>query len=60
MPPIINCAEHAWVLNNERFSFNAALSNCPNNRPEHEESAENHLFTMQIYGVDKLVISQVC
>jgi predicted TIM-barrel fold metal-dependent hydrolase len=60
MPPIINCAEHAWVLNDADFPFNPELSNCPNSRPEHEESAENHLFTMQIYGVDKLVISQVC
>lgn len=58
--PIINAAEHAWVLHDERFPINSRLSNCPNNRPGREYSMEHILSQMQLYNVDKVVISHVC
>lgn len=58
--PIINAAEHAWVLHDERFPINSRLSNCPNNRPDREYSMEHILSRMQLYKIDKVVISHVC
>ena len=58
--PIINAAEHAWVLHDERFPINSRLSNCPNSRPDREYSMEHILSQMQLYNIDKVVISHVC
>ena len=58
--PIINAAEHAWVLHDERFPINSRLSNCPNSRPDREYSMEHILSQMQFYNIDKVVISHVC
>lgn len=58
--PIINGAEHAWVINNPRFPMNPRLSNCPDSSPTHAYSMEYLLGEMKTYGVDKVVISHVC
>jgi len=58
--PIINGAEHAWVLHDERFPINTRLSNCPNSKPNREYSMEVLLAEMKTYGVDKVVISHIC
>ena len=58
--PIVNGAEHAWVLHDPRFKPDPRLSNCPNAKPNYEQSAEDLIEHMRTYGVDKVVISHVC
>ena len=58
--PIVNGAEHAWVLNDPRFPINPSLSNCPNAKPTRDYSLEHLLAEMQVHGIDKVVISHVC
>ena len=58
--PIVNGAEHAWVLHDPRFKPDPCLSNCPGAKPDYEQSAEDLIEHMRTYGVDKVVISQVC
>ena len=60
MSPIINAAEHAWVLHDPRFAIDPDISTCPKSKPDCEQSAENLLADMKTYGVDKVVISHVC
>jgi len=60
MPPIIDAAEHAWVIHNPRFAIDPAISSCPNGRPQHEQSAEDLIDGMNTYGVDKIVLSHPC
>jgi L-fuconolactonase len=57
--PIVNGAEHAWVMYDPRFPINPALANCPD-PPSHEYSAEFLLAEMKTWGVDHVVISHVC
>ena len=57
---IVNGAEHAWVMNDPKFPINARLSNCPNNKPTRNYSMQHLLAQMQVYGIDKVVISHVC
>ena len=58
-PPIINGAEHAWVIQG-RFAPNAEIATCPTNMPDHDYSGEFLLSEMKTYGVDGVVISHVC
>ncbi len=58
--PIVNGAEHAWVLHDPRFKPDPRLSNCPGAKPNYEQSAEDLIEHMRTYGVDKVVISHVC
>jgi predicted TIM-barrel fold metal-dependent hydrolase len=58
--PIVNGAEHAWVLHDKRFPIDSALATCPKNLPKYEYSAEHILSEMRTYGVDHVVISHVC
>jgi predicted TIM-barrel fold metal-dependent hydrolase len=58
--PIVNGAEHAWVINNPKFPMNPRLSNCPNSTPTRDYSMEHLLAEMNVCGVDKVVISHVC
>jgi predicted TIM-barrel fold metal-dependent hydrolase len=60
--PIVNAAEHAWVLDDPRFPINPELSNCPNTIPTLDRSygMGDLLAQMRLYGVDKTVISHVC
>lgn len=58
--PIVNGAEHAWVIDDPKFPINPRLSNCPNNEPKRNYSMEHLLAQMQVYGIDKVVISHVC
>ena len=58
--PIINGAEHAWVLHDPRFPINTRLSNCPRAQVNREYSMETLLAEMRTYAVDKVVISHVC
>ena len=58
--PIVNGAEHAWVINDPRFPINPELSNCPNSKPTRDYSREHLLAQMRVYGIDKVVISHVC
>tara|TARA_Y100000588_G_scaffold392930_1_gene506765 strand:+ start:1444 stop:2280 length:837 start_codon:yes stop_codon:yes gene_type:complete len=60
MPPIIDAAEHAWVLHDPRFAIDIEVSSCLSSMPTYEESAEYLLALMQAYGIDKTVISHVC
>ncbi len=58
--PIVNGAEHAWLMNDPKFPINARLSNCPNNKPTRNYSMEHLLAEMKVHGIDKVVISHVC
>ena len=58
--PIVNAAEHAWVIHDPRFAPDTSLSNCPNSAPNRDYSREHLLSQMQIYQIDKVVISHVC
>ncbi len=58
--PIVNAAEHVWVIHDPRFAPDARLSNCPNTTPDREYSREHLLAEMKTHGIDKVVISHVC
>ncbi len=58
--PVVNAAEHAWVLNNPRYPIRPELSVCPASPPKHDYSAEFLLSEMKTYAVDHVVISHVC
>jgi predicted TIM-barrel fold metal-dependent hydrolase len=58
--PIVNAAEHAWVIHDPRFAPDPRLSNCPGSIPDREYSREHLLAEMKTYGIDKVVISHVC
>ncbi|MCZ6679269.1 MAG: amidohydrolase family protein [Candidatus Poribacteria bacterium] len=58
--PIVNGAEHAWVINDSRFPIDPNVASCPNNLPDYEYSAGYLLSQMRVHGVDKVVISHVC
>jgi predicted TIM-barrel fold metal-dependent hydrolase len=58
--PIVNGAEHAWVIHDPRFAPDPRLSNCPGSVPEMDYSREHLLADMNTYGVDQCVISHVC
>lgn len=51
--PLINAAEHAWVIDDPRFPTE------PQSKPRSPYSGEHLLSEMNVYGVDKTVISQV-
>src|SRR5689334_7107768 len=59
-PPVVNGAEHAWVVHDPRFPIDAKLATCPTNLPDYDYSAEYLLSEMRTYGVDHVVISHVC
>ncbi len=58
--PIVNAAEHAWVIHDPRFAPDPSRANCPNSIPDREYSREHLLAEMNTYGIDKVVISHVC
>ena len=58
--PVINGAEHAWVINDPRFLIDESLSSCPGHPPGAEYSGEHLISQMKLYGIDKTVISHVC
>ena len=58
--PIVNAAEHAWVIDDPAFPINPRLSNCPSNKPKRSYTMEHLLAEMRVYGIDKVVISHVC
>ena len=57
--PVVNGAEHAWVLNS-KYPMTREMAVCPTNLPAHEYSAEFLLSEMKTYKVDHVVISHVC
>ncbi|MDP6982007.1 MAG: amidohydrolase family protein [Candidatus Latescibacteria bacterium] len=57
---IVNAAEHAWVLGDDRFPLDKEVAVCPNHFPEREQSGHDLLASMQDHGVDRTVISHVC
>ena len=57
--PVINAAEHAWVIHERRFAPDAELATCPTSLPNYEYSGEFLMF-MKTYRVDGVVISHVC
>jgi predicted TIM-barrel fold metal-dependent hydrolase len=59
-PPVVNGAEHAWVINDPRFPIDPKLATCPTNLPRYDYSAEFLLSEMRTYRVDHVVISHVC
>jgi predicted TIM-barrel fold metal-dependent hydrolase len=58
--PVVNAAEHAWVIHDSRFPMDPAIATCPQNLPKHDYSAEYLLSEMRTYSVDQVVISHVC
>ena len=60
LSPVINAAEHAWVINDPRFPIVEADSVCPGHKPTADYSAEHLIAEMNIYGIDRTVISHVC
>jgi predicted TIM-barrel fold metal-dependent hydrolase len=58
--PVINGAEHVWVLHERRFAPNRDLATCPAGIPDYEYSAEFLLSEIKTYSVDGVVISHVC
>ena len=58
--PVVNAAEHAWVVGDARFPIDPALAVCPGNLPAYSYSAEQILADMRTYHVDHVVISHVC
>jgi L-fuconolactonase len=58
--PIVNAAEHAWVIHDSVYSPKAEESTCTTNFPGYDYSAEYLLSEMKTYGVDHVVISHVC
>ena len=58
--PVINGAEHAWVINDPEFPIDAKLSNCPGSKPKRNYSIQHILSQMRVYGIDRVVISHVC
>ncbi len=59
--PVVNAAEHAWVLHDPRFPVTKEMSSCPKGTPpEREYSGEHLLSEMRLYGIDRTVISHVC
>jgi predicted TIM-barrel fold metal-dependent hydrolase len=59
-PPVVNAAEHAWVIHDPRFRIDPALATCTQNLPRYEYSAEHILADMRTHQVDHVVISHVC
>lgn len=57
---IVNAAEHAWVLGDERFPLDPEVATCPNSLPKREQSGHDLLASMSDHGVDRTVISHVC
>jgi len=58
--PVVNGAEHAWVVHDPRFPIDAKTATCPTSLPNYDYSAEYLLSEMRTYGVDHVVISHVC
>lgn len=58
--PVINAAEHVWVINDPRFRIDPRIATCPANLPNHDYSGEWLLDEMKRYNVDHVVISHVC
>ena len=58
--PVINTAEHVWVINDPRFRIDPQIATCPANLPKHDYSGEWLLEEMKLYNVDHVVISHVC
>ncbi|MBI2193929.1 MAG: amidohydrolase [Planctomycetes bacterium] len=58
--PIVNAAEHAWVIHDPRFPIVDEVASCPGRPPKSDYSAEHLLSEMEAYGIDKVVISHVC
>lgn len=59
-PPVINAAEHVWVVNNPRFPIRREVATCPRGLATYDYSAEYLLEQMQLYRNDHVVISHVC
>jgi predicted TIM-barrel fold metal-dependent hydrolase len=57
--PVVNGAEHAWVMHDARFPIDPALATCPT-MPTHDYSAEFLVEEMHTHAVDHVVISHVC
>ncbi|MEB2361341.1 MAG: amidohydrolase [Bryobacteraceae bacterium] len=58
--PVVNAAEHAWVINDPRFPMRPELATCPKNLARHDYSAEFLLDQIRLYRHDHVVISHVC
>jgi predicted TIM-barrel fold metal-dependent hydrolase len=59
-PPVVNAAEHAWVVNDPRYPIDPELATCPRGIPKYSYPAEQILADMRSYNVDHVVISHVC
>lgn len=59
-PMVINGAEHAWVINDPRFPIDDETSSCPGRPPKLDYSGELLISEMNLYGVDRTLISHVC
>lgn len=58
--PIVNAAEHAWTLHDERFPIDPEVSSCPHSMPDGEQTGETLIARMKEIDADRTVISHVC
>lgn len=58
--PVVNAAEHAWVVNDPQFPIRPEVATCPQNMAKYDYSAEYLLHEMQVHQNDHVVISHVC
>src|SRR5688572_19665906 len=58
--PVINVAEHVWVINDPKFRLDAQIATCPSNFPSYDYSGEWLLEEMKLHKVDHVAISHVC
>jgi predicted TIM-barrel fold metal-dependent hydrolase len=58
--PVVNAAEHAWVIHDPAFRIDLDVASCPNHPPRSEYAIEHIKSEMKIHGIDKVVISHVC
>jgi predicted TIM-barrel fold metal-dependent hydrolase len=58
--PVVNAAEHAWVMSDPRFPVREESATCPRELVKYDYSGEWLMHEMDLYGNDHTVISHVC
>ncbi|MCC6590529.1 MAG: amidohydrolase [Bryobacterales bacterium] len=58
--PVVNCAEHVWVVRDPRFPIRRELATCPRELVEYDYSGEYLISEMKRYNHNHTVISHVC
>jgi hypothetical protein len=58
--PVVNAAEHAWVMSDARFPVREDFATCPKSLVRYDYSGEYLISEMERYRNDHPAISQVC